>query len=183
MPQSTGTNTSCSNSALFTRVCIWPYLRGPLSCSKLHSGNALTEVQLSIDEKVDEERRALIVDNSGNQDEEEPDESVVSNYFERGEPEDHVIHLDTVFLMMTDENLQFYQQLPDSFNPIQMLEEMQIPSEYARSEYVKEVNTTIGSIKSKEELIVFCKILCATVCHIVVQNIFGDPEKVKVTTQ
>ena len=115
----------------------------------------------------------------------DPSENAVNNYFERGVPDEDDIDLDTLSVM-SEENEHFFIHMPQSFSPAEMLKDLKIPDEYVNTVKAKKINSLVDSLTEADyerELKLFCKIIWARACQVTVQNIFDEPDKVKVTTQ
>jgi len=97
-------------------------------------------------------------------------ENLVKSYFERGEPDEMVFDLQTVFMVLSDEaSNDFWRWPPPSFNLSSILEEMKVADPL--SAFAIEKNRLIGDIISgnphKET---FGKILWGRACQIILED-------------
>ncbi|KAK3737060.1 hypothetical protein QZH41_003693 [Actinostola sp. cb2023] len=109
-------------------------------------------------------------------------DNLVKDYFERGEPDDRAIDLETVFVMLTaDENMHLLGTPPQSFKVEDILQEMKVPD--PQTEFTEQKNEVIEMLLNNHAIELFGNILWSTCCKIVLQHALDNVSLIHVSTK
>ena len=93
--------------------------------------------------------------------------SLVKDYFERGEPDKSAIDLDTVFVLLTaDENKHLLQTPPPSFKTQNVLQEMKVSESHVQSQFARQKNEQIDKMAQNQAIELFGNTLWSSCCRI-----------------
>ena len=109
-------------------------------------------------------------------------DNLVKSYFERGEPDEMAIDLQTVYMIMADEmSNDFYKHPPSTFSIISILETMMISD--PQSEFAIEKNKLVQDlINLNQQKEIVGKILWSCACEIILENTLDNLNEVQLST-
>ena len=114
----------------------------------------------------------------------EQTEQIVTSFFERGEPDELMLDLETVYAVLADETSHdFLRNPPDSFSVRAMLKSMKV--EEPLSEHASNKNTLIDELlKENVNIDVFGKVLWCRGCKIILEeSLLADDSGVHISSR
>ena len=114
----------------------------------------------------------------------EKTEQIVTSFFERGEPDELMLDLETVYAVLADESSHdFLRTPPDGFSVRAMLESMKVAEPL--SEYAGIKNRLLDEVlENNETLDVFGKVLWCRACQIIVEeSLLADDSRAQISSK
>ena len=108
-------------------------------------------------------------------------ERVIKSYFERGDPEESAVDLETVYLFLTEEEQsEFVKNPPPDFDVVGLLGKMQVDDPL--SELAKEKNQELQNlINLNPQIRLFGQVLWCRGCHIILEDAACSMEDLEIS--